>query len=185
MSFQLVNALIWVIYILVMLFELRILLQLSNADFYSPLTQTILKITNPVLNLPGISSLRFGRFHAGSLLLAFVIALIFWALMFGGHFGLVIIISAMTVVKCFGYLVIALMIAQALTSWLPSTQHWSMMFGQLTSPITDPVRRIVPPIGMIDISLMIVLFLIWCLNAVLTKLFFAINIGLGQMWVFI
>lgn len=182
---QLANLIIWVIYALVMLFELRILMQLSQADFYSPLTQTVLKLTNPVLNLPGLQSLQVRGFNLGGLLVAWAIAFGFWLIMLQGHVGIAFLLSVFVVIKCCGYLIIGLMIAQALTSWLPATQRWSMLFGQLTSPIVNPVRRIVPPIGMIDISLMIVLFLLWGLNAVFTKLLFAINPMLGSMWVFL
>lgn len=185
MSLNVLYMLIWVINIIVMVFELRLLMQVSNADFYSPLTQNVLKVTNPIMNLPGLRNLQVGRLPLGGLLVAWLVALIFWLLMLGGHIGFSVIISVLLVIKCFGYLIIGLMIAQALTSWLPSTQNWSLLFGQLTAPVVNPVRRIVPPIGMIDISLMIVLFLIWCLNAVITKLLFAINITFGQMWVLI
>lgn len=185
MSAQLLYTLIWVINIIVMLFEMRLLLQISNADFYSPLTQTVLKVTNPVMKIPGLQSLKIGRIPLGCILVAWIIALVFWFLMFSGHVGLSLMLSVLMVIKCFGYLIIALMIAQALTSWLPSTQHWSLLFGQLTAPVVNPVRRVIPPIGMIDISLMVVLFLIWCLNALITKLLFAIDIGFGQMWILI
>lgn len=179
------HILIWVMYAIVMLFELRILIQQSNSDYYHPFVQTITKFTDPVNKLPGINSMRMAGLPIGGLLVAFGITLVFWILMFTGHIGLAVIISIMTVIKCFGYLVISLMIAQALTSWLPSTQSWSILFGSMTSPITNPVRRIIPPIGMIDISLMVVMLLIWLLNALIAKILFSISITLGQMWTFL
>lgn len=177
---------LWVINLLIMLFELRILMQFSNADYYSPFTQTVLKITNPIVNLPGLRSLTIGRMPLGGLIVSWAIAFVFWLILVQfGSFFYPALFSLMMVVKCFGYLLIALMIAQALTSWLPATQSWCLLFAQLTAPIVNPVRRIVPPIGMIDISLMIILFLLWALNAVITKMLFAIDRTLGSIWVFI
>lgn len=180
-----VNGLIWVIYAVVIVFELRLLIQKSNLEYYHPLTQNVMRITDPINNLPPFRTLKMGGLPLGGIIVAFAITVGFWILMFGGHIGLSLIISVMTMVKCFGYMIIGLMIAQALTSWLPSTQAWSFAFGKLTEPIVNPVRRIIPPIGMIDISLMVVMFLIWILNTVIVKTLFAINITLGQMWAFL
>ena len=70
-----------------------------------------------------------------------------------------------------------LLFAQALLSWLPSTRGWSFYFSQITSFITAPVQRIIPPIGMIDISLMIVLIALFALNRLFANIF-------GIMWFF-
>lgn len=55
-----------------------------------------------------------------------------------------------------------ILIARILLSWLPNIdwyrQPWSTLDG-LTEPVMAPFRRLVPPIGMIDISPM-VLFLV-------------------------
>jgi YggT family protein len=45
------------------------------------------------------------------------------------------------------------------------------MFGQLTYPIVAPVQKIIPPIGMIDISLMIVMIAIFALNRLAYSIF--------------
>lgn len=39
----------------------------------------------------------------------------------------------------------------------------------LTEPIMDPIRRIVPPIGMIDLSPMVAILLIQVLNILLSR----------------
>lgn len=181
--------LVWVIYLIVMVFQLRLLMHKASVDLFNPLAQAVLKITNPVMNLPFLKSIGIGsgynRLPLGGIVFAFVVALVFWILMFGSHIGLAIMITVMTLIKCFGYLIMFLMIAQALTSWLPSTQHWSMLFGAINEPIIGPVRKIVPPIGMIDLSLMVVMFLLWALNALIAHVLFAVSVPLGQMWVFL
>lgn len=174
---------------LVIIFELRSLLQNSNADFYHPFTQAVVKITNPLVTLPAVRNIKFGRYNVAGFVVAAVIAFAFWVPVSFMMVGLSplygIIMSVFALIKGFGYMIIFLMLAQALTSWLPSTQHWSMMFAQLTWPFISPIRRIIPPIGMIDISLMIFLFLLWALNGVFTKVLFSIDHIIGSLWLFL
>ena len=56
-----------------------------------------------------------------------------------------------------------LLIIRALLSWFPNARGNQIVefIYQLTDPIIVPLRRIIPPLGMIDISVMIaVLFLL-------------------------
>ena len=76
----------------------------------------------------------------------------------------IILIAVLMTVKAFGYLVLCLLLVQALTSWLPATRGLSFTLGQLTYPLVSPVQKIIPPIGMIDISLMIIMIAIFALN---------------------
>ena len=83
---------------------------------------------------------------------------------------LVLLFTTIITVKTFGYLIIILLLAQALTSWLPSTRQWSIFFSQITYPIVAPVQKIIPPIGMIDISLMIVMLGLFALDSLFARL---------------
>ncbi len=160
---------------LVMLFELRFLLQSSSADYYNPLTQAILKLTNPLVRLPPLQSLHIGSFFVGPLVIAWIISCLFWqiiAFMIAGFSAqAAIIVGLLMPVKVFGYLLFFLLIVQALTSWLPATQKISMLMYQITFPIVSPVQRIIPPIGIIDISLMIIIFILYAVNALFYRLF--------------
>ena len=61
-----------------------------------------------------------------------------------------------------GEVYILIMVARALLSWFPyssdsplnSVRHWVFV---LTEPVLAPFRRIIPPIGMIDISFIVAL----------------------------
>lgn len=163
---------------LVMLFELRFLLQSSSADYYHPFTQAILKLTNPIVNISFIRSMHVRQFFVGGLLVSFVISIIFW-LAFGSWIRLPLeynlLLGLLMPIKVFGYLIFMLLIVQALTSWLPSTRHVSYYCYQLTAPLVVPVQKIIPPIGMIDISLMIVLIAMYAINSLFYRLF-------GMLW---
>lgn len=168
------NLLIIVAEAFVMLFELRFLLQSSSADYYHPFTQAILKLTNPVINIPFIRGMHLRSYYIGGLAVAFVISLVFWVLL-GSYIRIPIDLSLLVGIlmpfKVFGYLLFMLLIIQALTSWLPSTRNVSYLMYQITAPITAPIQKIIPPIGMIDISLMLVIIALYAINSLCYKLF--------------
>ncbi|MGN0902189.1 MAG: YggT family protein [Succinivibrio sp.] len=168
----------------VILFELRALMQSSSADYYHPVTQAVIKLTEPVVKLlPFKNASVLGIYYCG-FVVGFVIAQICVIALFKFSLGamvpmwLCLLLGTLMTIKCFGYLLLVLLIAQALCSWLPNTRAWSMYFSQITYPITAPVQKIIPPIGMIDISLMIVMLVIFAID----RLFYAL---VGPIWLMI
>lgn len=60
------------------------------------------------------------------------------------------------------------MLVYALVSWIPSIRGaWSDVLARLVEPVLAPVRRIVPPIGGLDIAFLIVIFLVQALSRML------------------
>jgi YggT family protein len=68
------------------------------------------------------------------------------------------------------YLVI--LAARAVLSWFPVRGGTflasvnSLLF-ELTEPVLRPVRRVIPPVGMFDVSFMVVFFVLFFLQSVL------------------
>ena len=68
------------------------------------------------------------------------------------------------------YLVI--LAARAVLSWFPVrggtflAQVNTLLF-ELTEPVLRPVRRVIPPVGMFDVSFMVVFFVLFFLQSVL------------------
>ncbi len=53
------------------------------------------------------------------------------------------------------------MLAYALVSWVPSLRgRWTDYVAMLVEPVLTPVRRIIPPLGGLDISFLIVILAI-------------------------
>lgn len=55
-----------------------------------------------------------------------------------------------------------LLVARALLSWFPDLQRYQIvqLLYDITDPIIQPLRRLIPPIGFLDLSVMIaVIFL--------------------------
>ena len=54
---------------------------------------------------------------------------------------------------------------RAILSWFSRGQFYTdELLAQLTEPLIAPIRRIIPPLGMIDISFMIFVFILMFLN---------------------
>jgi YggT family protein len=53
------------------------------------------------------------------------------------------------------------MIAYALVSWVPSIRgRWSDYVARIVEPVLVPVRRVIPPIGGLDLSFIVVIVLV-------------------------
>ncbi|MBO6257738.1 MAG: YggT family protein [Succinivibrio sp.] len=173
----LLNFLLMASEAVMMLFQLRALLQSSSADYYHPLTQGVIKLTGPVMNILPFKNLHLGSFFIGGFIVSFIVAAIFWiAIYFAawtGQLGIlyILFIAILMTIKTFGYLLLGLLFIQAITSWLPSTRKTSYLCYQITAPIVAPVQKIIPPIGMIDISLMIVMIVLFALNRLFASWF--------------
>jgi YggT family protein len=64
--------------------------------------------------------------------------------------------------QIFGYLVVA----RALSSWFPDARRHPivLLLYQITDPVMVPASRIIPRIGMIDISPMIVILILFTVS---------------------
>lgn len=62
--------------------------------------------------------------------------------------------------------------ARSIISWFPIDKNGPIFqaLAAITDPILDPLRRVIPPIGMIDISPMVAMLALFFLANVLTNL---------------
>lgn len=163
---------------IVILFLLRFLIDLSNNYSYHPITNSVRSFTNFVYNIPIINTIKIKSVNLAPILVSLIISVVFWVgflllapIGMGNQIIFGILEGCLMTVKCFGYLLVTLMLIQALCSWLPSTREISYYTASLTQPIIGPVQKIIPPIGMIDISLMIVLLAIYALDSLFRNIF--------------
>jgi YggT family protein len=70
------------------------------------------------------------------------------------------------ILRIFGYLIVA----RSLSSWFPDARHHPIvqLLYQITDPVMVPASRIIPRIGMIDISPMIVILILFTISSRLT-----------------
>jgi YggT family protein len=56
---------------------------------------------------------------------------------------------------------VLIMLAYALVSWVPSIRgRWTDYVAMLVEPVLAPVRRVIPPIGGLDMSFLVVILVI-------------------------
>ena len=170
------------IYLLAML--LRFMLQLSLADFYNPISQFLVKATNPlVLPVRRLIPAR-GRFDGASLLLAIVIQCLGIAALlklFGASIPGVSLLLAWAVVAVAGLLVkiyFFALLGMIILSWIaPGTSNpAAYLMYQITEPVMAPFRKILPAMGGLDLSPILVFILINIVQISLRN--FAAGLGL-------
>ncbi|MDN6180617.1 MAG: YggT family protein [Halomonas subglaciescola] len=163
---MLVNSLIGIYLFILML---RFLLQASGADYYNPLSQTVVKITQPVV-APFQSFLGpvAGRFDLATLAAGFVLKVLGIIVIFmiigvgmppvGGLLIAAVAALANAILKIYFFALIVMIIL----SWVaPQAGHpGALLVMQLVEPIMAPVRRVIPPLGMIDLSPIVVFIII-------------------------
>jgi YggT family protein len=95
----------------------------------------------------------------GSLIAALLVAMItaaVYAIMFSTGripvFGAVVILGLAWLLKWSVYLMIALLIIQAIISWVNPYAPMAPALNQLTAPLLAPIRKIIPLIGGVDLS---------------------------------
>jgi len=162
---------------------LRFLLQLAKADFYNPVSQAVVRITNPLVRIfrgfvPGYKGFDFS-----TLLLAFIVEIIFVvALIYLNGFRLPGIGSIITwsfvgvvsfIINIYFWAIIASVIMSfvMLFSGTMNPHPILRLIWQLTEPLMAPVRKILPPMGGLDFSPMIIFIGIQLLRNVLVQAF--------------
>jgi YggT family protein len=164
--------------IYILLVMLRMLFALVHADFYNPLSQAIVKLTNPPLVplrrvLPGI-----GKVDTAALVLLLALQMLevaLLALLIGQQLGFVALlyIAVVKLVRLLIYVFIGAIIIQAILSWVSPGNYGNPVVGlleSLTAPLLRPLRRVIPPAGMLDLSPLVALIGLYMLLIVFNNL---------------
>lgn len=150
------------LYILVVL--LRFLLQLVRADFYNPISQFIVKATQPPLGpmrriIPG-----FGGVDLASLVLMFGLQCVEIWLLLEIHGKAptapgIAMLAVAELLKLTIYLYFFSIIVQVVLSWLNPHAHnpITALIFRLNEPLLLPARRLLPPFSGVDLSPLLVL----------------------------
>ncbi|MEH6533005.1 YggT family protein [Photobacterium frigidiphilum] len=151
------------LYIMVVL--IRIWLQWARADFYNPFSQFVVKATQPI-----VAPLRrmippIGGFDLATLIFAYVLSIgKFLTLQLALNGGIVfspdfLWIGALSLLKAAGGLLFWILLLRAILSWVSQGRNpIEFVMHQLTEPLTAPIRRVIPAMGGLDLSVL-VLFL--------------------------
>lgn len=181
----LINALVGLYLIAILL---RVLLQAVRADFYNPICQFLARVTNPVLKplrkvIPGFMGIDM----AGVVLLLIIqtleLLIISWIAGPALHFPGILLLAVAELLRLLVYVYIFAIVVMAILSWVnpdPANPVVPLLW-RLTNPVLAPARQLLPSIGGLDISPMLViillLFLVRLLVDPLTAMAFRLAAG--------
>ena len=150
------------LYILVV--ALRFLLQMVRADFYNPVSQFIVTLTNPPLRymrrwIPGYAGIDWACLI---LLLGVQVLELALVSLIGGQSpsipGLLVLSLASLIRLCI-YILMFAIIVQVIISWVAPGAYnpLTVLLYRLTDFILRPARRLLPPVSGVDFSPWLVL----------------------------
>lgn len=155
-----------------LLVMIRFILQATRADFYNPISQGVVRLTDPVLRplrriVPG-----FGGLDVAALVLCYVVVLT-GIVLGAGLAGAGVNPTVAVLEAAFRMLSLVLdiyfwaFIIMVVVSWVaPGTYNPAVtLIHQMTEPVLAPIRQVIPPMGGLDFSVMVALFVIYALNA--------------------
>ena len=154
-----VDTLLW---LLTLAFVLRLMCQLSRADFRDPIADAIVRVTNWLI-LPLRRLLPpMGRIDTATVVAALAAACV--------RSGAMLALSGAAIIDWLGFLrltlvslivlVLDIYLFALLLYWIMSLvtpggyAPGSRLPAQLCEPILKPVRRLIPPIGQVDFSML-------------------------------
>lgn len=161
----LIEALIYIIqtlgslYLLIVL--LRFILQLVRADFYNPLSQFIVKATQPLLTplrriIPGFAGLDLASLILAILvqLLLMIVTLTLMGYNVGGFILQLLVWSMIGVTSLFLKVFFFALIISVILSWVApgSYNPGAQLVNQICEPLLAPFRKLLPNLGGLDIS---------------------------------
>ncbi|MCH8256991.1 MAG: YggT family protein [Proteobacteria bacterium] len=156
----LIQTFFGIYFILIMV---RFLMQVARVDFYNPLCQGIVKVTDPAIKplrriLPTVRGVDFA-----TLTVAFIvqlIAVVLVMLIVGGYPFLPeyiawVFLGMFSIIFDIYFFALLVMV---ISSWIaPYSNHPALsLINQLTEPLCKPARKLLPPMGGIDFSIILV-----------------------------
>jgi YggT family protein len=164
-----------ILFLAMILFLIRLLLQAARADFYNPISQGILKATEPVLRpmrlvIPGFRNVDLASFVAALLVATLMVSLARgFRIPLGPSFllGLYNTLSMILTIYWFGIIIVIVLSFLAPGSVHPA----ALLVRQVIEPILAPARRLLPPLGGLDLSPILVFLALYAARELLAALF--------------
>jgi YggT family protein len=172
---------------LIALIVLRVLLQWVRANFYNPICQFIYKATNPVLMPLRKVIPAWRNLDIAGIVLAWLATTLQLVLLYAtvgqtlGVLGLVVLALA-DLVDFVLLLYIVLVLVRVVLSFVGADSYHPVvpLVMQLTEPVLKPFRRLIPNVGGIDFSPMVLLLVITLARVLVAKPLLDLGLRLAQ-----
>ena len=172
MSGGLINIIRLVIDLYATVILVRLLLQLVQADFFNPISQTIFKVTAPIVEPLHKIFPTFGKFNTAALAAAILVKWSFFIIWFGFQSALpsqlipLLLVAAVSLIGTLIQIYFYGILIVAISSWVGTTNHPTVrLVNQVIDPYMKPFRSVIPPIGMIGISPMVAILVLMVARA--------------------
>ncbi|MEW8014486.1 MAG: YggT family protein [Candidatus Sedimenticola endophacoides] len=158
----LTNPLVFLVQVLcgayALIVMLRFLLQLVRADFHNPVSQFVVRLTTPLLRPMRRVIPAAGRIDTSSLLLAWLVSaielLLIMLILGRGMQPLAALLGALPLLTQLAiHIFLFSILIQVILSWVGGGYNpAASVIHSLTEPLLAPARRLLPPIGGLDLS---------------------------------
>jgi YggT family protein len=162
---------------------LRMLLAMARADFYNPISQFLVAVTNPPVLLLRRFVPAIGRLDTSVLLLVIGLKMVeIWLVAvlrgFSPGLGAVFMVTVFQLLQLLIYIYIVSIIIHAVMSWFMAagsgigrSNPLSGLLYSLNRPVLDPIRRVMPQMGAVDLSPLVAIIGLNVLLILLRSLF--------------
>lgn len=142
---------------------IRVLMQVARADYYNPICQAIVKITDPAIRpfrsfLPSVMGVDFAALATAFLvqLIAVMLIMMLWG---GPVFSLLyvawVLLGLFSIIFSIYFFALIIMVIASFIA--PYSDHPALiLIHQLVEPICAPARKLLPPMGGLDFSIILV-----------------------------
>lgn len=157
---------------------LRLLLQMAKADFYNPLSQGLVKVTKPLLQplrrmIPGLFGIDMAAVVL-ALLLQIIAIILLVAINTNGFLNPLLLLAwaLLATISIIVKIYFVAIIASIVVSWVApgSYNPLVLLLHQLTEPVMTPFRKLLPNMGGLDLSPILVFLLINVIQIILGHL---------------
>jgi YggT family protein len=148
-------------------FLLRFIMQWVRASYYNPLAQFVLKVTSPLVVparrvLPSVGGLDTPTL---AVLIVLEIVVTFVLLRVGGislPIPVLLLYSLLRLIALTLWFYTVALFIYVLLSWFGDRgmNPMAALLGELIEPLLRPARRLIPPIGGLDLSALVVILLL-------------------------
>jgi YggT family protein len=153
---------------------LRLYMQWQRVPFGNPIGRFVFALTDWLI-LPLRRVLPpMGRIDTASLVAAYLVEVlqyaILWAIVGRGDFVDVLVLALFGVIRLAISAMTALVIIYAILSWVQTDSPMADVVDRLASPMLRPIRRVIPLVGGIDLSPLVLLVLLQVLAMVVNAI---------------
>lgn len=163
---------------------IRLVLAWISADYTHPVTQLIVKLTNPLVKPLRKYIADYRKLETSTFVLLLLIDLVKVSIIsllkytLTNPFGLLVLMTADIIqlfLQTFSYAILI----QAIMSWIQPGSTMNSLLYQFTSPIMRPLQRYIPLVGGIDITPIPAIILLQLLVIVVVYPLTAIGMGIA------